>query len=516
MRFAIYARYSSDLQNPKSIEDQISACSARIGREGGSLVRVYSDAAASGAHAAQRPEYQQLLADLRLGLFDAAIAEDLDRFGRSLEDAARLHTLAEHFGIALWTLADGRITRLHTGLKGLMSELFLKQLADKTRRGLMGVVNRGGIPGGRCYGYSVAGKAQRAIDTAEKAIVIRIYTEYAAGMSPRRIATRLNAEGIPGPRGGLWRVSTLIGNPERLNGTLNNPIYRGKLTFNRQRFSKDPDTGRRIARRNPPEIWITEDHPELRIVSEELWIAVAVRREALGKHHKLHNYRRHKTLLSGLVRCEECGAPMTKSGDYFRCTGHLNSGTCGNTQGVKVSRLESGVITALRQVLDRPDMLGEFTRVFHAECERLQAEAEEARAAVERRKHDLDRRIANLLTALEQGTAAPSLSQRLAELESERDGLRRTAPAKPPPFRPTPEMPRVYRQWLGKIETILTQRQTPERAEATERFRSLISGIYARRGHQRPTVTLEGYVGAILQAAGGSDMYGIVRCGKRI
>jgi len=194
----------------------------------------------------------------------------------------------------------------------------------------------------------------------------------------------------------------------RLNGTLNNPIYRGQLTFNRWRFSKDPDTSRRIARSNPPEIWITENHPELRIVSEALWNAVAR----------------------------------------------------------------------------------------------------------ERRRHDLDRRIANLLTALEQGTAAPSLSQRLAELEFERDGLMRTAPTKPPPFRPTPDIPRVYRQWLGKIETVLTRRQSPERAEATERFRSLISGIYARRGHQRPTVTLEGYVGAILQAAGGSDMYGIVRCGK--
>ena len=40
MRFAIYARHSSDLQNPKSIEDQASACTARIIRESGSLVRV--------------------------------------------------------------------------------------------------------------------------------------------------------------------------------------------------------------------------------------------------------------------------------------------------------------------------------------------------------------------------------------------------------------------------------------------------------------------------------------------
>jgi site-specific DNA recombinase len=130
------------------------------------------------------------------------------------------------------------------------------------------------------------------------------------------------------------------------------------LAFNRQRFSKDPGTGRRIARWNSVETWKWENHPELRIVSDELWAAVAARREALGHHHELHRYRRHRTLLSGLIRCEECGAPMAKVGDYFRCTSRTNSMVCDNNQGLNIKRLESSVMTALRQVLDRPDMLG--------------------------------------------------------------------------------------------------------------------------------------------------------------
>jgi site-specific DNA recombinase len=54
------------------------------------------------------------------------------------------------------TLAEGDITHLHVGLKGTMNALFLKDLADKTRRGLRGRVELGKSGGGLCYGYRVA------------------------------------------------------------------------------------------------------------------------------------------------------------------------------------------------------------------------------------------------------------------------------------------------------------------------------------------------------------------------
>jgi site-specific DNA recombinase len=53
------------------------------------------------------------------------------------------------------TLAEGDITHLHVGLKGTMNALFLKDLADKTRRGLRGRVELGKSGGGLCYGYKV-------------------------------------------------------------------------------------------------------------------------------------------------------------------------------------------------------------------------------------------------------------------------------------------------------------------------------------------------------------------------
>ena len=53
------------------------------------------------------------------------------------------------------TLAEGEISELHVGLKGTMNQLFLKDLADKTRRGLRGRVEAGQSGGGNCYGYDV-------------------------------------------------------------------------------------------------------------------------------------------------------------------------------------------------------------------------------------------------------------------------------------------------------------------------------------------------------------------------
>ena len=70
------------------------------------------------------------------------------------------------------TLAEGDITHLHIGLKGTMNALFLKDLADKTRRGLRGRVELGKAGGGLCYGYRVVrGSRTACVTTGEREIV---------------------------------------------------------------------------------------------------------------------------------------------------------------------------------------------------------------------------------------------------------------------------------------------------------------------------------------------------------
>ena len=181
MRVAIYARYSSDNQRDASIDDQARQCRKRIMNEGWSLTEVYSDRAISGA-STLRPGYQKMLEDARLGAFDILVAEALDRLSRDQEDIAGLYKQLSFAGVQIITLSEGEINELHVGLKGTMNALFLKDLAQKTRRGLEGRVRQGKSGGGNAYGYNVVKKVdaagepirgERKINEAEATIVRR-------------------------------------------------------------------------------------------------------------------------------------------------------------------------------------------------------------------------------------------------------------------------------------------------------------------------------------------------------
>jgi len=141
MRVVIYARYSSELQRVASIEDQLRVCRARAERESWTVAEVFSDAAISGA-TILRPGYQALLATLRRGGIDIVLAESLDRFSRDQEHIAAFYKQVEFAGVRIVTLAEGDISELHIGLKGTMGALYLKDLAQKTHRGIEGRVCR--------------------------------------------------------------------------------------------------------------------------------------------------------------------------------------------------------------------------------------------------------------------------------------------------------------------------------------------------------------------------------------
>ena len=160
LRCALYARYSSDQQRAVSIEDQFRICREHAEREGWRIENTYRDAAISGASVILRPGVQALLEGARGGRFEVVVAEALDRVSRDQADVAILYKHLCFAGVKLVTLAEGEVNELHVGLKGTMNALFLKDLAAKTHRGI------------------------------------------AAGMSPRAIARRLNAKGVPSPRRG--------------------------------------------------------------------------------------------------------------------------------------------------------------------------------------------------------------------------------------------------------------------------------------------------------------------------
>ena len=330
-KVALYARYSSDNQSVASIEDQFRICREQAAREKWKVVGTYHDAAISGASVILRPGIQSLLQDAQRGKFEIVLAEALDRVSRDQADVATLFKHLRFAGVQIVTLSEGEISELHVGLKGTMNALFLKDLAAKTHRGIRGRVEKGKSGGGLCYGYDVVKhtdaegepiRGERTVNEAQAEIVRRVFRAFAAGISPRAIARRLNEEGIPGPDGALWTDSTLRGHAARGTGLINNELYIGKLVWNRLRYIKDPATGRRVSRLNPRDKWITTEVPELRIVDDELWQAAKARQGELAVKYanvitatraahanRLNGTHRPRSLLSGLLVCGCCGGP---------------------------------------------------------------------------------------------------------------------------------------------------------------------------------------------------------------
>jgi site-specific DNA recombinase len=211
MRVAIYARYSSDNQRDASIADQLRVCRDFAARQDWAIVQEFTDHAISGA-TLLRSGFQALMRDALNRRFDVVLAESLDRFSRDQEDTAGLFKRLTFAGVNIVTLAEGDITHLHIGFKGTMNALFLKDLADKTHRGLRGRVEGGKSAGGLCYGYRVLKSlsggtvttGEREIEPAEAAIVERIFREFVSGVAPKAIAKVLNRHAIAGPFGGTW------------------------------------------------------------------------------------------------------------------------------------------------------------------------------------------------------------------------------------------------------------------------------------------------------------------------
>ena len=422
---AVYARFSSENQREASIDDQIRVCTVYLARDDKSVVETYADYAVSGA-TTLRPGYQALLRDARARRFDVVIAESLDRFSRDQEHIAAFYKHMTFAGVSIVTLAEGTITELHVGLKGTMSALYLKDLAQKTHRGLEGRVRAGRSAGGLCYGYRVIRQLQadgptaagmRAIEDAEAIVVRRIFTDYAGGLSARTIARALNQAKVPGPRGGWWTASLILGNALRETGILRNRLYAGELVWNRQHFIKDPSSGKRVARPNPPRASIIEPVPALRIIEPNLWTAAQQRLKAARQIVKderqdergayvagtpgsslgsrLVATRRPAWLLSGLVRCGLCGGGMTVVGEHGRlgCANHRERDTCTNRRTVLRDQILARVFAGLKDRLLAPELVETFVAEYVAEVNLADRNATSRRSKLETELGRVDRRI---------------------------------------------------------------------------------------------------------------------------
>lgn len=546
MRVAIYSRYSSEGQREASIEDQNRNCEAYAKRQGWTITARYADKAISGTQDEKgREGYASMLKAARAKQFDVLLVDDLSRLSRDsmkTEEARRLFVFLK---IRLIGISDGIDTaskghKALSGFKGLMNDMFLDDLAEKTHRGLAGQALKGNNCGGRNYGYKHVptehptekdeyGRprilaVRREIDPEQARWVKQIFEWFDKGKSPRQIASELNQRKIPSPgasyrrrnpcaRYGTWSASVLHGELNRATGILANPIYIGKLIWNRRKWVRNPETKRKAPELRPESEWIVTEHPELRIIPQELWDRVQERRKA-QKRWTTTRPRSPKYLLSSLLKCAVCESNFVMQSYYqYGCAGHKDRGptVCHNSLRVSRTLAEEKILARLQRDLFTPEGL----ELFVKETTRLLTERSRERQPDPSRLVEVEAEIANIMAAIKAGIITPSTKGALEKAEAERARLQRVF--EEAPDRVITMLPRAKERYQTLIEGIgeLSAKHLPQ---AREQVRTLLGDIWLNpspEGHLEATLTGR-YEGLVMLLNNGKLGLNLRGCGERI
>lgn len=448
IRCATYARYSTDKQDAATIDDQRRKCVQYAEQRGWQVLteHAYSDAAISGA-GAERPGFTALM---RAALsperpFNVILVDDTSRLARHQATALQTVEHLQFAGIRLVAVAQGIDSSdeqhdVLLSVHALMDARYCKELAKKTHRGMEGRALRGLHTGGRCFGYDNVrasdGSARLEVNADEAAVVMRIFEMAAGGRSLKRIAATLNAEHVPPPRPRACKQYTTWC-PTAIRAMLRREIYAGRIIWNRSKFVKVPGTNRRVRRPRPIGEWINQADQRLRIVSDELWnrvqrhVADAQARYGDRPRRGLLN-RAYSSpyLLSGLLRCAECGASLVivtgrGKGRYpkYGCPQFHSRGACTNNLKERQDFLERALLGGLQEQFLRNDVLDHAVREFRRHVEAAMHEAGCRATEQQGRRATIQAEIARLTEAIAKSGGSDALLSALSEREAELKAL---------------------------------------------------------------------------------------------
>lgn len=467
---AFYGRFSTDRQRETSIADQERVCDVRATAIGFRIVVRHTDEGVSGSTpVAARPGGKQLLADALAGRFEVLLVEGLGRLSRDMVEQERVIRRLEHRGIRIVGVLDGydsdsSARKLHRGMRGLINEVYLDDLRAKTHRGLAGQVSRGMHAGGLSFGYRtvpVEGGNRLEVNQEQAGWVRWIFEKYANhGWSVQRIAHELNRLKVPALRGGTWSVSVVYGHPQRGSGILNNTLYIGKYIWNRSQWMKDPDTGKRVRIDRPVEEWITQDLPELQIVSDEAWERAKERMTRTRAQGGPGRAPITRTLMSGVLKCGVCGGPIIAWNKVmYGCSIRKDRGRAVCT-GVSVNRdkVDDLVLGIVRDEILTPEAIDELEQEVRRLMSVQRRESVQAQADTQRKIEASQAEIDRLIDAIAQVGISPALASRLQAAESELAVLQAPSQERQQPELKMRSMANIvarYRTMLENLDEIL-------------------------------------------------------------
>jgi site-specific DNA recombinase len=430
---AIYARVSTEEQALKgySIQNQIDEATKRAGTND---VLIYKDDGYSGEFL-ERPGLEKMRNDVREGLIKKIVCYDPDRLSRKLMNQLIVDEEFRRLGVDVLFVngeyANTPEGQLFFSLRGAVAEFEKAKIRERTMSGRKSKAKQGKVvKNDHVYGYDYDKETGKMIIKEDEAEVVRmVFDFFTKPDSPFQgvngIAIHLTEMGIPTKKGkSTWHRQVV-------RQLLMNETYTGKKAHNRwntegmlaNKYKKDEKV--RISER-PKDEWIYVDCPA--IISE---VQFNQAQQLLEQSRRRFTKRSiNQYLLSGLLRCGNCGNTMTGRkqknwgkyvltySDVKNTAGAKNKG-CGNH--AKSELLDEIIWDQVVNLMNHPEQLQAYQPDQHdnsfevKELERLEKEIERTKKG--------RKRLFTLITLSEEDMDLEEIKDQIRELQGKEKQL---------------------------------------------------------------------------------------------
>lgn len=375
------------------------------------VVKVYSDDDESGLYD-DRPGFEEMMEDAKLGLFDVIIAKKQSRFSRNMEHIEKyLHHDLPNLGIRFIGVVDGVDTadtanKKSRQINGLVNEWYCEDLSENIRSSFRAKMKNGQFLGSSCpYGYIKDPKNHNhlVIDDYAASIVKKIFKLYLEGYGKSKIGSILSSEGVLIPTlykqqvlGINYKNSKAIATTktwsyQTIHTILNNQTYVGDLVQNKANKISYKDKKKKSL---PKEEWIIVQNTHEPIISRDIFIRVQELQKIRTKSVN-NNTSQVGGLFSGIIFCSDCKHAMarkyTRRGNHefigYVCKTYKQQGKqfC-NSHSINHSDLAEAVLSSIQEEARKiltPSDINEMDKIktenaykmqYHERVEQIQAE----------------------------------------------------------------------------------------------------------------------------------------------
>ncbi|MEK6976368.1 MAG: recombinase family protein [Candidatus Thermoplasmatota archaeon] len=231
-RVALYTRVSTEDQAKEgfSLDAQLERLRYYAKAQGWAVAGEYVDEGHSG-RTTKRPQYTRMMAEMPA--WDTLLVLKMDRIHRNSRNFMAMMDELRRSGKEFASVTESLDTSTAMGrfvmdIIQRIAQLESDQIGERTFVGMEQKAKQGGGSLGKPapYGYRYEGGRLQPVQE-QAAVVVELFTGYAAGAGKQELADRLNRRGVPSPRGKRW-------GRQQMDLILANPTYVGALGWEGQ------------------------------------------------------------------------------------------------------------------------------------------------------------------------------------------------------------------------------------------------------------------------------------------